>query len=394
MSMMWKTMTTMLLCCLAASAAAPEPNAVPAAPAVHGTHVKYRITPDGIPNMGEMFVNHEKDNRSGHLSHALVEYRKGCVMAFYSNCSGTRNFGHNGFGWIEFRRSVDGGRTWGEATVLPYSWESFLNQPFTVSCEKAVSTRDDEIVALCIRNEDANGWEPFLEPVVVKSTDGGKSWSDAKPLCDKKGRIFDARVYDGSIYVLLLESDMGVAKLPEHRYYLYRSDDGGETFALHGELPGDTKNHAYGAMTRRDDGALICYEYDSNDEFNMAYHVSHDMGRTWDESGKSFVKKRIRNPQVAKVKGGFLLHGRSGQRSSDLPICLVLYTSSDGIHWDDGEYICEKRAQRAYYSNNLVLEENGRQRVLIQSSVPYSKPVTIKWNDGRVNISHWLLDIE
>ncbi len=69
-----------------------------------------------------MFVNHEKNGRSGHLSHALVEYRKGCVMAFYSNCSGTRDSwapGHNGFGWLEYRRSVDGGRTWDEPTVLP-----------------------------------------------------------------------------------------------------------------------------------------------------------------------------------------------------------------------------------------------------------------------------------
>ena len=390
MNMTWRAVATTLAFCLAAAAqpAADHP--------VHGTHVKYRITPDGIPNWGEMFVNHEKNGRSGHLSHALVEYRKGCVMAFYSNCSGTRDAwapGHNGFGWLEYRRSTDGGRTWDDATILPYSWDSFLNQPFTVSCEKAVSTRDDEIIALCIRNEDANGWEPYLEPVVVKSSDGGRSWSDAKPMCDKKGRIYDAHVYDGSIYVLMLANDQWLATLPEHRYYLYRSDDGGETFTLHGELPGDPKNHAYGAMTRRDDGALICYEYDSRDEFNMVYHVSHDMGRTWDESGKSFVKKRIRNPQVAKVKGGFLLHGRSGCGSHDLPMYFVLYTSADGIHWDDGEYICEKHGHTAYYSNNLVLEENGRQRVLIQSSVPYEKPRP-GIREGGTNISHWFLDIE
>ena len=45
---------------------------------MHGTYVKYDITPDGLPNMGEMFVDHEKNGRSGHLSHALVEYKKGC----------------------------------------------------------------------------------------------------------------------------------------------------------------------------------------------------------------------------------------------------------------------------------------------------------------------------
>ena len=355
-----------------------------------GKYVKYKITPEEIPSGGIMFVDHEKNGRSGHLGHALVEYKKGCVMAFYSNCSGNRNKwfpGHNGFGWLEYRRSSDGGASWDEPKVFPYSWESFLNEPFTVSCEKAVSTREGEIVALCLRNENPNGWEPYLEPVVVKSIDGGESWSVAKTLCDKKGRVYDALVRDGKIYVLMLANDDWLAKEPEHRYYIYRSDDHGESFVLHGELPGNTKGHAYGAMAIRDDGSLICYEYDINDEYNMVYHISEDMGKTWIESGKSYVKKRIRNPQVAKVKGGFILHGRAGCMSDELPMHFVLYTSADGISWDDGVYICESSSGTAYYSNNLVLDgENGSQRVLIQSSVPYSK--------GRVNICHWFLDIE
>ena len=356
---------------------------------MHGTYVKYDITPDGIPNMGEMFVDHEKNGRSGHLSHALVEYKKGCVMAFWSNCSGTRNKwwpGHNGFGWLEYRRSTDGGRTWDEPRVFPYSWDSFLNQPFTVSCEKAVSTKENEIVALCIRNENPNGWEPYLEPVVVRSEDGGETWSDAALLCDKKGRVYDARVWDGRIYVLMLANDDWLAKLPEHRYYIYVSDDGGKSFTLHGELPGDTANHAYGAMIRRDDGSLVCYEYDTKDEYNMVYHISDDMGKTWRESGKSYVKKRIRNPQIAKVRGGYILHGRAGCMSNELPMDFVLYTSPDGITWDDGVYICSSSSGTAYYSNNLVLDEGDRQRVLIQASVPYS--------GAKVNISHWFLDIE
>jgi hypothetical protein len=141
-------------------------------------------------------------------------------------------------------------------------------------------------------------------------------------------------------------------------------------------------------MTLRDDGALICYEYDNGDEFNLVYHISFDMGKTWAESGKSYVAKRIRNPQVAKVNGGYLLHGRSGLNSFDLPIYFVLYTSKDGIHWDDGTYLCEKRGNGAYYSNNLVLSHpDGSQRVLIQSSIAY---------DGgwRTNVTQWLLDIK
>ena len=65
----------------------------------------YDITPSPLPNDGLMFADLVAKGRSGHLGHALVEYAPGCVLAFYSNCSGVRNDGHNGFGWMEYRRS-------------------------------------------------------------------------------------------------------------------------------------------------------------------------------------------------------------------------------------------------------------------------------------------------
>ncbi len=353
------------------------------------THVSYRITPEGFPSHGRMFVNHEQNRRSGHLSHALVEYKPGHIMAFYSNCSGTRNKwapGHNGFGWLEYKISTNYGETWSEPTVFPYSWDALLNEPYTVSCEKAVSTAENEIVALCIRNLNPNGWEPYLEPVVVRSTDGGQTWSDPVQLCDKRGRIYDALVRDGVIYVLMLANDDFLATKPEHRYYIYESRDHGQSFTLRGELPGDTFHRAYGSMVLRNDGALVCYTYNDQDEFHMDYHVSRDFGVSWEESGTSFCAKRIRNPQVAKVRGGYLLHGRAGCMTPELPMHFVLYTSVDGIHWDEGVYLYEDSGKTAYYSNNLVLDRpDGTQRVLIQASIPYSK--------GCVNIAHWLLEI-
>ena len=193
--------------------------------------VNYTIMPE---KHAKIFVDHEKNGRSGHLSHALVEYKKGHVMAFYSNCSGTRNKwspGHNGFGWLEYRRSADGGMTWDEAKVLPYSWHALLNEVFTVSCEKAVSTKENEIVALCIRNLNPNGWEPYMEPVALRSEDGGETWSEPIMISDKRGRIYDAMVVDGVIYLLMLANDDFEAKLPEHRYYIYESRDGGRSFS-------------------------------------------------------------------------------------------------------------------------------------------------------------------
>ncbi len=351
--------------------------------------MKFRITPQNIPNEGMLLVDHQKNGRSGHLSHALCEFDEGCVFALWSNCSGGRNRwapGHNGFGWLEYAVSRDWGETWSEKSVLPYSWNSFLNEPFTVSCEKAVSPRRDRIVLLCIRNENPNGWEPYLEPVVLISGDAGRSWGEAKPLCGEKGRVYDAKIYDGAIYVLMLANDDFATHTNEQRYQIYKSTDEGESFFLAGELPGEYLNHAYGALSKLPDGRFIAYSYNGNDEFNLDYWTSAD-GANWTYEGKSYCAKRIRNPQVARVKSGYLLHGRSGCIDPSLPMNFVLYTSEDGVHWDEGRFLCDKRGPAAYYSNNLVLDRpDGSQRVLIQASVTYDR--------GRVNIAHWFIDFD
>ena len=357
--------------------------------------VKYQIFPKGLPNYGYLYVDNQKNLRSGHLSHALVEYKKDCIMSFYSNCSGTRNKnspGHNGFGWLEYRRSMDGGVSWDAPKVFPYSWDSFINQPFTISCEAAVSTKENEIVAFCTRNLNPEGWEPYLSPTVVISLDGGETWGEPVGLTDKEGRVWDAKVIDGAIYVLFQAAPDGIAKSSDEKYYIYRSTDGGHTYAEHSYLPGDLTGRLYGKIVVREDGSWICYTYNIKDEHRPDYFISYDSGLSWTECGQCYCAKRIRNPQVARVKGGYIMHGRAGcgraaDPQNELPPHFVLYTSEDGIHWDEGVYLCAHESFSAYYSNNLVLtRKDGSQHVLIQSSTPYDK--------GRVNVCHWFLEIE
>ena len=355
-----------------------------------GKYVNYEVD-TSLPSDGTVFADLSIKKRSGHISHALVEYKKDCILAFYSNCSGTRPTklpGHSGFGWLETRRSTDGGKSWEEPKVFDYSWNCFLNEPFTVVCEFAVSTKENEIVAFLTRNENPNGWEPYNTPYVIKSTDGGYTWSEPKELCGRKGRIFDAIVIDSDIYVLMHNNEMFFADKEEHIYYLYKSDNGGETFTEHSSLPNHVIGYGYGNLVYRDDGALICYRYLPSDEFNMPYDISYDKGKSWTEHGMSYCTKRIRNPQVRKVKGGYILHGRSGLMSFDIPIAFVLYTSKDGINWDEGEYLCKKTGNGAYYSNSIVFDkEDGSQRILIQASIPWGGP----W---QVNVNHWWLTIK
>ena len=348
--------------------------------------IRFKHSPKNETIPAVMFVDHEKNGRSGHLSHALAEYKKDHIIAFYSNCSGKRNKwspGHNGFGWLEYKRSADGGITWSDAKIFPYSWDAFINEPFTVSCEKAVSVKENEIAALCIRNLNPNGWEPYMEPVCVRSEDGGETWSDAVPICDKKGRIYDALVWNGSIYLLMLANDDFLATKPEHRYYIYRSDDGGRHFVLQGELPGDSNGHAYGSMAMRDDGALICYEYDSNDEYHLVYHISFDMGKTFAESGKSYCAKRIRNPQTALFEGIYILHGRS-----EGAMGFAFYTSENGYEWDEGILLAHNpKPIGCFYSNNIALTDELGKFLMVQYSESYDC-------SDRVNVRHVKLRVK
>ena len=346
------------------------------------------------PKNGILFVDNQRKKRSGHMSHALLEYAKDSMLAFYSNSSAAIEHGHTGYGWIEYKRTIDGGKTWSDPIILDYSYQSFIDGCFNISCEKAVVTDDATIVLFCLRNKTITRWEPYLEPVVLISKDQGHTWSDPIFFSDKRGRIMDALYQNGTIYALEFENDAEICwtgNLPEHVYRLYISTDNGLHFEKKSIVPFNTFGRSYGAMDWLPDGKLIVYDYNERDEFNMDCCISDDDGLTWSEPFHSHCAKRIRNPQICHCNGVYFLHGRSGNNDSSLPYNFVLYTSDDGIHWDSGEYLYESGANQwgnaSYYSNNLVTGRyGGKPRILIQSSTPYF--------EGCVNVKHWWIDFD
>jgi hypothetical protein len=128
-------------------------------------------------NEPKIFVDNEKNGRSGHMGHALTEFAPGKIMAFHSNCSAKRFCGHSAFGWMEYRISEDYGETWGESVKFPFSWETFLNGVYTVTVEKAITCDNGDIVAFCLMNSQATipCCEPWDCPMVVVSKDCGKT---------------------------------------------------------------------------------------------------------------------------------------------------------------------------------------------------------------------------
>ena len=354
---------------------------------------RFRLTPDNPPNNGIMFVNHEPEGRSGHLGHALVEYAPGKLLAFYPNCSAEdeRYKGHSGFGWMEYKRSTDGGKTWSDPMVEPNSKKLYDMQiGRTMMCEKAVYTDEGRIVLFyltCDMITNGHIWEPFFEPRYAFSDDGGETWSEAEILIHEAGRIFDAAYKDGVIYVLFSANGEipGVQHFHEFVYKLFVSEDGGKSFHLKSRLPfQSTFNCIYGNMEFIDDDRMIAYIYDSGDEYNLKYIISKDRGEHWSVNRRAFFKQKIRNPQVIRWDDTWFMHGRTGSFGENQGN-FVLYTSRDGIHWDDGLVLQKVVEGDGAYSNNLLIHcPDGKKRLMIQASHAYK--------DNRTNIDMWFLD--
>ncbi len=348
--------------------------------------VKFKVTPE---NDGIMFVNHEVNGfKSGHKGHALVEYEENKILAFYSNDSGQINFGHNNTGWVEYKRSVDGGLTWSEPMVLQYTKDAYDNKECVMCCEKAIVTDDGKIVLFCYRSEYSDeGYGFVIEPTYITSTDGGETWSEPKILFNETSTVWDALYKDGVIYLLMQRSYVaGTYKTGEKGHFLLKSTDNGETYTLVSSITYDRGvTYSYGSMVFTPEGELIIYIYQYADEYNMRYYKSNDNGETFYKYGLSYCPQRIRNPQVIYHNGLYFLHGRSGDKNPPASN-FVIYSSRDGINWDKGQILRVTQDQGwggcSYYSNSIVIGD----RILIQASDAYYK--------GCTNIKHWWIDFE
>jgi len=343
------------------------------------------------PREGVLFANHEPLGRSGHMGHALVEYAPGEALAFYPSCSAEDAHwkGHSGFGWMEYRRTADAGATWSEPIAEPNSRHLFdRGIGRTMMCEKAVCTDSGRIILFyltCDMVTNGHIWEPYFEPRVAFSDDRGETWSQDEMLIHEAGRVYDVLYRNGVIYVLFLSNAElpGIAHLQEHDYKLLVSCDDGKTFTVRSKLSfQSTINCYYGTMAFREDGSLIAYIYDERDEYNLKYIVSADDGYTWSVNRRAFFAQKIRNPQIKRFGGMWICHGRSGSIGENTGH-FIMYTSPDGICWDEGAILRPAGHGAGAYSNSIVLH-GERERLLVQSSHAYYQ--------NRTNTLMWLIE--
>ena len=331
---------------------------------VHDIHVSEPV----------VYVDNQARNRSGHMSHAMVELSDGRIIDFNSNCSAERYFGHTPFGWIEYRYSDDGGASFGDVYDLPYTKQVFDDGIMTISVEKAVLCDDGTLIAFCLRNNAAlerHFCEPWATPMYVRSTDGGATWTKEAELSPYPGRTYGAINQNGTIYVLHFCNERFRGRDPEHLYRLYKSTDNGKHFFEESVVDfGNTFGLGYGSLTFMADGRLVAYAQDLNAPEYLRYAISNDNGKSWCEIGKSYVKYGAINPQINVLDGQYIMHGRSAFACD-----LVLYTSKDGLHWDEGHILNpKKQSSGCFYSNNVIAHGYGKQgkdHMIVQFSESY-----------------------
>ncbi len=360
-----------------------------------GSERPFRIRPGDIPNRGITFVDHERTGRSGHGGQCLVECGNGDLLAFYSNVSGEIWNGHGVAGWSEYRRSTDGGKTWDERTELPYSkrvWEE--EDVYSALAFAAVKAPDDSLILVVSRFQNER-WIKQRGPVYLRSTDHGKTWTEARELEPRAAPgdvalTFDAAfTKDDTVYLVLFGDDGNMGWGP---YSLYVSEDNGRTFDRRSTLPFHEHDY-YVTAGVIEDGDIIVYAYsahhDEVDERFVPYVISRDEGHTWTEVLRANVPKRIRNPQLsARIGDRYFLHGRSGSYG-DNANNFVLYASDNGIDWNEGIYLYDGGAGGDCYSTNQVVGRDDPavpSRLLIQSSINYDP------DSRRVNECHWWVE--
>lgn len=345
---------------------------------------KYYLVPEDEGAEGAFFVNHEKANdRGGHFGHAMVECPNGDIIAWYPNCNAD-NGGHSGRGWMEYKRSSDKGITWTEGKPFPYSktlWD--LNLGMSVINEKAIVADDGTIILfnlICDVATDAL-WEPYFAPTYILSRDNGETWETAKRFTSLHGRVFDVYKRNGMIYVLF---EAGFSSDPKKLgFRLYCSLDNGKTFFLRSSIPFDLRGRYYGNLEELEDGSLIAYTYNEDNEYYIEYSTSSDDGKSWSEVKTTYFPNRIRNPQIIKFKDTYFAFGRSGGYGEDFGH-IAMYCSPDGLNWNDGLIIARRRAGVCAYSNPILI--GGGEKILYQSSHSYRLNLT--------NVRHWFIEAE
>lgn len=280
---------------------------------------------------------------------ALVVCANGDLLAFAEARHGSS--GDSGDIDLVARRSSDGGRTWGEQTVV---WD---DGPNTCGNPCPVVTENGAIVLLSTRNlgqdhesEIIAGTSEGTRTVwVLRSEDHGVTWSEPREItADVKdaewtwyatgpgaGIRMERGPHAGRLVIPCDHIERGTKRYLSH---VILSDDGGRTWRLGGSSPRDQVNEC--EVAELEDGALLLNmrNYDRAQRTRQQT-VSRDGGETWrdqrhvPELVEPICQASLRRLRWASDAGpGVLLFSNPGSRSAREAMTLRA-SFDDGATW-------------------------------------------------------------
>ncbi|HXR43685.1 MAG TPA: sialidase family protein, partial [Pseudolysinimonas sp.] len=272
-------------------------------------------------------------------------------------------------GAVAVSRSLDGGRTWGTVTVVADDGRNTSRNPVPivdrrtgrivlVSCWDLAAVDEHRVMA---------GSAPPSRVHVQHSDDGGLSWSRPRDITEQvrmpgwrwyaTGPGAVEQLAGGRMLVPANHSDPA-GRGPRHRSHVLYSDDGGETWALGGQVDAPGSNEAQ--LAQRPDGAVVLYMRNQA-EGRKQLAVSRDDGLSWEPARRipELVGTACQGDLIAV---GNLLLATSHQHHR-LRRDLALNVSADGGEtWPAYSVVA---AGRAGYSD-LVALPSGRVGILME----------------------------
>jgi hypothetical protein len=272
---------------------------------------------------------------------------------------------HHDSGQTVLVRSRDGGRTWGDRqVVLPYTdttanWDCgicelddgtlIVNFTLAAYFKRGIKSEQPSWTR-GPRSVEHGDWSwsyrlmSWLGTYVIRSTDGGRTWSDmipvnARPLKHAGCRLGCWPLADGGLLMGVYGRIRGYGEEGENeatRSALLRSDDGGFNWEYYSTMGFDAASivdYEEPAIHRLADGRMVgmlrTHVNPSGDAKNMAIVVSDDDGFSW--SAPRFTKIWGYPAEFVPLPDGRLLMVYGYRRP---PYGVRGCVSDDGLQWD------------------------------------------------------------
>ena len=221
----------------------------------------------------QVVVDREKGQYLGHPTTVLLEDGKTMLIVYPK--------GH-GQGGIVYKRSTDGGKTWGKRLPTPKSWATSREVPTIHRVVDAVGTK--RLIM----------WSGLYPARLAVSEDGGGNWSELKPAGDWGGIVVMGcleKVKTGRGHYMAMFHDDGrfftksgkLAKPVLFNLYKTFSKDGGLTWSNPESILARSDVHlCEPGIIRSPNGNQLCVLLRENSRRKNSFVIfSDDEGKTW-----------------------------------------------------------------------------------------------------------------